>query len=82
VIEPAGPTWHISTDDMYPAVMDSLVKLHDRVDAIARDVAALRDDLADMPVRIRRLEGFRAASLVALAVFVLGMAVVAAAARF
>lgn len=63
-------TWHISTVEMYPAIMDKLVSISARLDGLASDVSALR---ADVDGRLSALEGFRAATIAAAVVFTLGL---------
>ncbi len=71
--EDATPTFHITPSDMYPAVMESLVKLHDRVAAMSQDLAALRQLVEP---RITSLEKSRIVIAVACATFVVGLAVI------
>lgn len=69
-------TWHISTVEMYPAIMESLVSLHDRVKALGSEVAQLRTEIQGMPARIESLESSRLIAVVASAVVVIGLVVV------
>lgn len=71
--EDATPTFHITPSDMYPAVMESLVKLHDRVAALSKDVSALRGLLEP---RVTSLEKSRIIIAVACATFVVGLALI------
>lgn len=47
--EDATPTFHITPADMYPAVMEKLVRLHD-------EVTALRKEIKGLPGRVSILE--------------------------